>query len=67
MKINKYTRDDLIEKLIDDDMDITSQVDGQDYLYNILKSGFKGYDNYTDSELIEEFSERTDEMWKFIK
>ncbi len=65
--MKKYTRDELIEKLIEDDIYIQESGDAPDYLFNILKSGFKGYDRYTEGELIEEYNTRTDEEWSFVK
>ena len=53
-------RDLMIEDLVNDDMDITSQADGQAYLYNILKSGFIGYDKMTTADLADELHERID-------
>ena len=57
----RLTKEKVVEKLIDDDIDTTSQVDGQEYLYNILKSGFKGYNNYNCKELEEEYHGRFNE------
>lgn len=61
------TRQEAIEALVDDDINTTSAVDGQEYLYNILKSGFKGYDNFTNRELKEEYSERLNPEYEKIK
>ena len=55
MKIKK-TRNQVIEALIDDDIQIIN--DNPDYIYNILNEGFKGYVNYTNKELKDEFTER---------
>ncbi|MFA5013994.1 MAG: hypothetical protein WC549_00440 [Actinomycetota bacterium] len=65
--MQKYTRDDLIDNLIKDDLYIQETEEAADYLDNILRSGFKGYSHFTDGELIEEFNTRTDEEWNFIK
>ena len=65
--MKKYTRDQLIEKLIEDDINTQKSSEAADELYNILKNGFRGYDAYTDGELIEEYNTRTDEEWNFIK
>ncbi len=53
--MKKLKRHEIIEKLINDDMDNTSSEQTMEYIYNILKSGFKGYDNYTKKELLEEY------------
>ena len=50
-------RDKIIDRLIDDDYD-TVMSGGNDYLYGLLYSGFKGYQNYTDEQLITEINER---------
>jgi hypothetical protein len=44
-----YTRGEIIDKLIINDSDNTS------FLYSILLSGFRGYENLEDRELIENF------------
>lgn len=55
------TRNEVIEKIIDDDIDTIYSKQATDYVYNILKSGFKGYDNYTKEELYQEHIERFNE------
>lgn len=67
MTVKKYTREDLIDYLIKDDLSIQESGEADDYLYNILREGFCGYAKYSDSELIEEFNERTDEEWNFVE
>ena len=59
----EYTRDELIEKFIEEDLDdiYNSDKDNTSFVFNILKSGWKGYDEMTLSELKEEFRERYDE------
>ena len=56
--MKKIKREVAVEALISDDIDTTSQIDGQEYLYNLLRSGFKGYANYTNKELQAEYNER---------
>ena len=46
-----------IGELVSNDIDTIKNDDGW-YLSSILHSGFKGYDNYTDEELIQELKER---------
>ena len=55
----ELTREEMIETIIDNDFDIVKSGEAEDYLYNILKSGFKGYDKYTNKELLQEYQERT--------
>ena len=58
-------RQEMIRMLIDDDLDTikTNQIQDNDnsYLYSILASGFKGYENYTEEELVQEMNER--DLW----
>lgn len=49
----------MIQMLIDDD--IRSEHDCSGIFYNILADGFKGYNNFTDQELVEEMTER--DLW----
>jgi hypothetical protein len=52
-----FDRDKAIETLISDDID--SFNNGFEHgLAEILYSGFKGYENYTDEELMQELTER---------
>lgn len=51
-------RDALIDRLIDDDTDTVYNSGGTEYLYNILKYGSKGYDDYTTEELLSELNDR---------
>jgi hypothetical protein len=52
-----WNRDKAIETLIGDDLDSISQgyVDG---IWYSLAEGFKGYNNMTDDELMQELQER---------
>jgi hypothetical protein len=52
-----FERDKAIETLIGDDLDSINQgyVDG---IWYTLAEGFKGYNNFTDEELMEELQER---------
>ncbi len=55
-------RDEIIETLIDSDIDFDTLLNmsfiDPEYFSYIMKTGFKGYDNYTDEELIQECNER---------
>lgn len=62
--MKKLTREEVIDALIDDDMDTTNAIDGQGYLYLILRNGVKGYDNYTSKELEQEYNERLNPEYK---
>ena len=59
--MNEPTREKLIEILVSDDLNITRFMDRLSYLYDILHNGFKGYSNYTNKELQEEFGKREKE------
>ena len=52
-----FDRTKAIEELVSDDMNTVFN-EGDYYLYALLKDGFKGYDNYTDDELVQELNER---------
>lgn len=57
-----FDRDKAIESLIDSDFDFNSLLNTSfidpEYFVFIMKTGFKGYDNYTDEELMQECVER---------
>lgn len=60
--MKEMTRTEVIEKLIGDDIDtITQDILDTTYIYGILNSGFKGYENYTKEELYQEYIERFNE------
>jgi len=53
-------REDVISKLIDAEIDsiMSDNASGdQSVIASILEYGFKGYDNYTDKELVSEYQE----------
>jgi hypothetical protein len=50
------TREEMISALIDDMMDTISNSSGW-YLSSICADGFKGFHNYTDEELRQEYAE----------
>ena len=58
------TRDDAINKIYCDDVDTIEQEilfsNGSDYLRDLMFSGHKGYDNWTNEELTQELNERFD-------
>jgi len=58
-------RDSMIEMLIDDDLNTIFTMKGEEndesMIAQMLYSGFKGYENYTEEELITEMNER--ELW----
>ena len=53
-------RQEMIKMLIDDDID-TFQSSDSWIISEILRSGFKGYENDTDEELVQEMNER--DLW----
>ena len=48
------TRVEMIDRLMADDYRMIIQERNTSYLRDILLTGFRGYDNYTDDELLEE-------------
>lgn len=57
-------RDAMIELLVDNDIDgIMADAGDRDFslLSEILSTGFKGYENFTDDELVQEMNER--DLW----
>ena len=65
--MKKLTRYETVKVLVDDDIDTIYSKQATDYIYNILKSGFKGYNNYTKEELYQEYIERFNEGIEIIK
>jgi hypothetical protein len=55
-------RDEMIDRLIDDDINtifvMKGEYNDESLIAQMLYSGFKGYENYTDDELIVEMRER---------
>ena len=52
------TRKEMIEELVDDDMTSIqdgSMKDNDRFIYDVLMNGRKGYNNFTDEELQEEY------------
>lgn len=58
----KNNRDKMVDRLIDDDINTIFVMKGEEndesLIAQMLYSGFKGYENYTDEELIVEMRER---------
>lgn len=52
------SRDKVIQALIEDDINSYTEHGFVDTLWYILAEGFKGYNNFTDEELIQEVKER---------
>jgi len=65
--MRKLTREEIVEALIDDDFNTITQHIEVAYAYDILREGFKGYNNYTNKELKEEYKERLDPDYEGIK
>ena len=54
-----FDRDKAINELVDNDLsDILQNGDDNWILSTILLNGFKGYNNYTDEQLMQELTER---------
>lgn len=47
----QYDRNEMIEALIDDAMSLYESEGGYQYCKELLRDGFKGYENYTSAEL----------------
>ena len=52
------TRDEMVEFLADSDFDYIIHGDGVELLDSYLRNGFKGYEAYTEEELIAEVAQR---------
>ena len=58
-EVDAWSRDEMEEFLEDSDFDYIMQSDnGVELLRDYLRMGFKGYMNFTDSELITEVKQR---------
>jgi hypothetical protein len=53
-----FNRDKAVQCLIDDDYNTIMSGDANDYLINLLTFGHKGYNDFTDDELMQELTER---------
>lgn len=57
-----FDREKVISSLIDNDLDYDSVLNtgfvDPEYFEQLMRTGFKGYDNYTDEELMKECEER---------
>lgn len=57
-----FNRDKVIETLVDDDFNCIDSdnclLNDRSYFYELMTTGFKGYDNMTDEELMQECDER---------
>jgi hypothetical protein len=58
-------RQEMIEMLVDDDINSIFESKNQEndeyYISAILSEGFKGYENFTEEELVQEMNER--DLW----
>jgi len=55
------TKSEIIDSIIDNDIDNIVESHGWDdhsYIADLLRDGMKGYENFTDQELIDEYNER---------
>lgn len=52
----------MVDRLVADDMDTILNQGYDDYLYNLLLTGFQGYDNMTEEELKHELGARDIDM-----
>ena len=53
-----FNREKAIQTLIDDDFASIVECEAFDYLEGLLRGGMKGYQNFTDEELMQELQER---------
>ena len=56
----EVTREELIERIIDDNVNTILSGDMNDWLDSILNNGFDGYKNYSNSNLIREYYDLID-------
>ena len=59
--MRELTRTEVIKKLVDDDIDTIVNKYAITYVGDILREGFKGYNNYTKEELYQEHIGRFNE------
>ena len=52
------SREQMVDRLVSDDMDTILNQGFDNYLYDMLVSGFPGYENMSDTDLINELNER---------
>lgn len=52
------SREMMVDRLVCDDMDTILNQGFDNYLYDMLVSGFPGYENMSDVDLIRELNER---------
>lgn len=68
--MKKMTREEIIDTLINNDIEIVQSGEANDYLDNVLRCGFVGYEKQTDQELENEINERVEEeiklVWKLL-
>ena len=64
LELHTITREEAIAKIFEDDFDTIQQdilqTNGSAYLSDLLHSGHKGYDHWTNDELTQELNERFD-------
>lgn len=60
MSADKFlpSRDEMVDYLADSDFDYIMEGTGAELLDSYLRTGFKGYDAYTDTELEAEYIQR---------
>ena len=52
--MRQYDREEMIAALINKDMSLYESEGGYQYCIELLRDGFKGYENYCDAELLHE-------------
>jgi hypothetical protein len=58
----KYSKEEIIEKLLDEDVTDINISETNDFLHSILLNGFVGYNNLSLVELKDEYNERHDDQ-----
>ncbi|HPC08571.1 MAG TPA: hypothetical protein PK004_07615 [Smithella sp.] len=58
MTKNEISREEIIKKLVDSDLDGLSQEKSIKFLVRILHNGWKGYNEMSDAELLEAYNHR---------
>ena len=56
------TKEQMVDRLVSDDMDTILNQGFDNYLYDMLVSGFPGYENMAEADLIGELNERGIEL-----
>lgn len=52
----KPSRDEMVTRLVGEEYDFLNE--NREYLYDMIRDGFKGYENYTDEEIVKAYNDK---------